>query len=107
MADEFALYRMSQDQMERLTDAMSRVGVMEKSIVALDAKFDRHMTQLDAKIERLADAMALQNKNVNDELADLRAEIIALKSENRFWRWGVAFSLGLALFTFFFVVWKL
>ena len=107
MADEFTLYRISQDQLERITDAISRVSLMEKSIVAMDAKFDKHMAQLDQKIERIAIAVASQNENINRELSDLRGEIMALKSENRFWRWGVAMAVALSLITFFFVVWKL
>ena len=64
------------------------------------------MTGLDNKLEKLTNAVAEQNARVNNDLAELRVDVLALKSENRFWRWGIVIAVGVSLFTLYLMLWR-
>lgn len=106
MSDEFSVYRITQDQVERLTDVSGRINVMEKSLSSIEGKLERHMISIDEKLERLANAQSNQNTAINKELSDLRGQLQEIKSEYRLWRWGVAFAVGISLVAVFFVMWR-
>ncbi len=94
------------DSFDRAQIYSMQLAGFQKSLEALDLKFENYMARLDARLEKLADVQAAQNTRVNTELAELRLEISALKAENRFWRWGIVISVAISLLAVFFVMWR-